>query len=102
MMFRSNAKSRTTQRAADLGYAPRYFDIYLALSFPRFDGESALPPQAANASRWATQKQIIFRGNASEEPHTMHPYKYLRILQSVLGASCAFSGLCFLLSWLVA
>ena len=42
---------RPTQRAADLGYAPRYFGIFLALSFFRFDGESTLPPQAANASR---------------------------------------------------
>ena len=40
-----------TQRAADLGYAPRYFGMFLALGFSRFDGESTLPPQAANASR---------------------------------------------------
>jgi hypothetical protein len=26
------------------------------LSFPRFDGESTLPPQAGNASRWAVQQ----------------------------------------------
>jgi len=44
--------ARLTQRAADLGYAPRYFDICLALSFSRFGGESTLPPQAANANRW--------------------------------------------------
>ena len=44
---------RLTQRAADLGYAPRYLGICLAWSFSRFDGESTLPPQAANASRWA-------------------------------------------------
>ena len=42
-----------TPRAADLGYAPRYFGICLAWSFSRFDGESTLPPQAANANRWA-------------------------------------------------
>ena len=39
-------------RAADLGYAPRYLDIFSALSVFRFGGESTLPPQAANASRW--------------------------------------------------
>ena len=42
---------RPTPRAADLGYAPRYLDIFLAGSLFRFDGESTLPPQAANASR---------------------------------------------------
>jgi hypothetical protein len=47
---------RRTQRAADLGYAPRYFDIFLAWSFSRFDRESTLPPQAANASRWASRR----------------------------------------------
>jgi hypothetical protein len=30
---------------------PRFFGIYLALSFFRFEGESTLPPTAANASR---------------------------------------------------
>jgi len=42
-----------TPRAADLGYVPRYFELFLASGFFRFDGESTLPPQAANASRWA-------------------------------------------------
>jgi len=42
---------RPTQRAADLGYAPRYLGIFLAGSFSRFGGLSTLPPQAANASR---------------------------------------------------
>ena len=42
-----------TKRAADGGYAPRYFDIFLVLDFLRFDGESTLPPTAANANRWA-------------------------------------------------
>ena len=42
-----------TKRAADLGYAPRFLGMFLALGFFRFDGESTLPPQAANASRWA-------------------------------------------------
>ncbi len=45
------AKSGLTPRAADLGYAPRYLGRFLASSFSRFDGESTLPPQAANASR---------------------------------------------------
>jgi hypothetical protein len=46
-------EKRLTPRAADLGYAPRYLDIFPAWSFSRFGGESTLPPQAANASRWA-------------------------------------------------
>jgi hypothetical protein len=40
-------------RAADGGYAPRFLRIFVALSFSRFEGESTLPPTAANASRWA-------------------------------------------------
>ena len=42
---------RLTMRAADGGYAPRFFSFFVALSFFRFDGESTLPPQAANANR---------------------------------------------------
>ena len=49
------------------------------------------PPPAGNASRWATQKRNTFGGNASEETHTMHPYKYSSFLQSLLGASWALS-----------
>jgi hypothetical protein len=47
------AKNRPTQRAADGGYAARFLSLFLALSFFRFDGESTLPPTAANADRWA-------------------------------------------------
>ena len=39
-------------RAPDLGYAPRFLDSFLALSFSRFEGDSTLPPQAGNAGRW--------------------------------------------------
>ena len=49
-------KKRLTQRAADGGYAARFLGIYLALSFSRFDGESTLPPTAANANRWAAEQ----------------------------------------------
>ena len=49
-----------TQRAADGGYAARFLGIFLALGFSRFDKESPLPPTAANADRWAHNKQ---RGN---------------------------------------
>jgi hypothetical protein len=38
---------RPTQRGADLGYAPRYFGLVLALGDFRLDGESTPPPQAA-------------------------------------------------------
>ena len=48
-----------TQRAADLGYALRYLSIFPAFGFFRFDGESTLPPQAANASRWLALGTII-------------------------------------------
>ena len=48
-------KSQLTQRAADGGYAARFLGIFLALGFSRFDGESTLPPQAGNASRWVPQ-----------------------------------------------
>jgi hypothetical protein len=44
-----------TQRAADGGYAPRFLGIFLAWSFSQFDGESTLPPTAANADHWAVQ-----------------------------------------------
>jgi hypothetical protein len=43
--------SHPTQRAPDLGWAPRFFGIFLACADSRFEGESALPPQAGNASR---------------------------------------------------
>ena len=78
-------------RAADDGWAARFSAFLVAWSLFRFDNESQLQPIAANASRWATQKRITFEENASEELHTMHPYKYSRILQFFLGASCALS-----------
>jgi len=40
-------------------YAPRFLSIFVALSFFRFDGESALPPTAANADRWAAQSASL-------------------------------------------
>jgi hypothetical protein len=45
------SKCGLTQRAPDLGYAPRFLGIFLALGLSRFEGESTLPPQAGNASR---------------------------------------------------
>ena len=47
------SQRRLTRRAADLGYAPRFLSICLALGVFRFEGESTLPPQAGNAHRWA-------------------------------------------------
>jgi hypothetical protein len=58
----STSEQSLTRRAADLGYAPRSFDFFLALGFFRFDGESTLPPQAANAHRWAAvmeEKELL-------------------------------------------
>jgi hypothetical protein len=51
-------------RAADLGYAPRFLSFFLAWAFHRFDGESTLPPQAANASRWAAGLSRFFKMRA--------------------------------------
>ena len=45
--------NKACRRAADLGYAPRFLALFVALSFFRFGGESTLPPQAGNARRWA-------------------------------------------------
>ena len=42
---------RPTQRAPDLGYAPRFLSMFLAFAESRFEGESTLPPQAGNADR---------------------------------------------------
>ena len=44
-----------TMRASDMGYAPRFLGIFLAAAQSRFEGESTLPPQAGNASRWAAK-----------------------------------------------
>jgi hypothetical protein len=45
-------KRKLTKRAADGGDASRFLSNFLALSGFRFDGESTLPPTAANANRW--------------------------------------------------
>lgn len=44
-------------RAPDLGYAARSLGIFPACAESRFEGESTLPSQAGNASRWA----FVFR-----------------------------------------
>ena len=46
-------------RAADLGYAPRFLSIFVALGVLRFEGVSTLPPTAANAYRWAAYDRKI-------------------------------------------
>ncbi len=40
-----------TKRAADGGESARFSSFFVALGFSRFDGESTLPPTAANANR---------------------------------------------------
>jgi hypothetical protein len=50
-----------TMRAADGGYAPRFLSIFLALGFSRFDGESTLPPTAANAPRSTFRKLSLMK-----------------------------------------
>ena len=59
-MFAFITKCWLTQRAPDLGYAPRFSSFFVALSLFRFVGESTLPPQAGNASRWALALKIKF------------------------------------------
>ena len=65
---------RPTQRAPDLGYAPRFLSMFLACAESRspalapgasVEGDSTLPPQAGNASRWAADmtKQEFLRKN---------------------------------------
>jgi len=49
----STSEQSLTRRALDLGYAPRFLSFFLAGADSRFGGESTLPPQAGNASRWA-------------------------------------------------
>ncbi len=41
-----------------LGVGPAFLGRFLALGFSRFDGESTLPPTAANAHRWAARRLI--------------------------------------------
>ena len=53
-------KACLTQRAPDLGYAPRFLSFFLARAGFRFEGDSTLPPQAGNASRWAAAQQMSF------------------------------------------
>jgi hypothetical protein len=48
-----------TMRAADGGYAARFSSFFVALGFSRFEGESTLPPTAANASRWAPGRNTV-------------------------------------------
>jgi hypothetical protein len=47
-----------TMRAADGGWATRFWSVFVALSFSRFVGESTLPPTAANAHRWAANQLV--------------------------------------------
>jgi hypothetical protein len=51
-----------TMRAADGGYAPRFLSVFAALGFSRFEGESSLPPTAANAPRWAEHNKHFLGG----------------------------------------
>jgi hypothetical protein len=54
-----------TRRAPDLGYGPRFLSICLAFGLSRFEGESTLPPQAGNTSRWAPIVRTFFKRSTS-------------------------------------
>jgi hypothetical protein len=41
-----------------LGVGPAFLSMFLACAGFRFEGESTLPPQAGNASRWAALSAI--------------------------------------------
>ena len=56
-------KTRPTQRAPDWWESARFQALYVATSWFRQNGVVASRPPAGNASRWATQKQIILGGN---------------------------------------
>jgi len=61
-------KTCPTKRAGDLGYAPRYFGFFRLFElFFRFGGESTLPPQAPNASRWALEQLLAIIGIATRK-----------------------------------
>jgi hypothetical protein len=69
-------KSGLTQRAADLGYVPHYFGIFLAGSLSRFEGESTIPPQAANASRWLADARKIEKGKLKYEQRQIDSQRF--------------------------
>ena len=46
-----NDRPPSFQGAADGGYAARFLAFFVVLGFSRFEGDSTLPPTAANASR---------------------------------------------------
>jgi hypothetical protein len=50
-----------TKFEADGGYVSRFSSSFLALGFIRFDGESALPPTAANTHRWVHNPINVLR-----------------------------------------
>jgi hypothetical protein len=41
-----------------LGVRAAFLSMFLAWADSRFEGESTLPPQAGNASRWAADEKI--------------------------------------------
>jgi hypothetical protein len=51
MKCKSALGRHLTKRAADGGYAARFLSVFVALGVFRFEGESTLPPTAANAHR---------------------------------------------------
>ena len=55
-------------RAADGGSAARFLSIFVALGFFRFEGDSTLPPTAANASRKVTLYWKRKQGALADRP----------------------------------
>ena len=57
-----------------LGVRAAFFDIFLARGGFRFGGDSTLPPQAGNASRWAAEGKCtkIARQSGSLAPVVTH------------------------------
>ena len=54
LVSQGNGKSKPANTACTrLGVRTAFFELFLASAESRFGGESTLPPQAGNASRWA-------------------------------------------------
>ena len=53
IIFSKEKRNAPNNACNGQGVRTAFFAFFLALSFSRFESESALPPQAGNADRWA-------------------------------------------------
>jgi hypothetical protein len=90
------AQMRPTMRAPDLGYAPRFLSIFVALGFSRFEGESALPPQAGNAHRWAVRYFLLIWSKQIWSLPTLPHGRPSKSARVILTVNLTISVYCFL------